>query len=158
MKLAVFSDTHCNIGWCIEAVNEHRPDAVVHLGDHDKDALELARAFPQLPMYSVCGNCDAAPFSPQKLVAQFGPIKVLMCHGHQYSVRQDVSRLVYAAQEEGASLVLFGHTHQPTQEELGGVKLINPGTAGKGSKQSWCMVEILPSGGIACTFHYRDKY
>ena len=64
MKAAVFSDTHTNIALCLEAVRRCRPDVIIHLGDHDRDAQAIAQQFPDIPMYNVCGNCDIAPVAP----------------------------------------------------------------------------------------------
>ena len=58
--------------------------------------------------------------------------------------------LVYAAEEQGASLALFGHTHRAFYEQVGGVTLLNPGTAGKGSDLTWAMVTIFDNGAISC--------
>ena len=46
MKAAVFSDTHTNIALCLEAVRRCRPDVIIHLGDHDRDAIAIHEAFP----------------------------------------------------------------------------------------------------------------
>ena len=37
MKIAVFSDTHGNTGKMLRAVEALRPDAIVHLGDYERD-------------------------------------------------------------------------------------------------------------------------
>ena len=58
--------------------------------------------------------------------------------------------LVYAAQEQGASLALFGHTHRPFYEQVGGVTLVNPGTAGKGGVLTWALVTVFDNGAISC--------
>ena len=58
--------------------------------------------------------------------------------------------LVYAAQEQGAGLALFGHTHQPFYEQVGGVTLINPGTAGKGRTLTWALVTVFDNGAVSC--------
>ena len=150
MKIAVFSDTHGSTARMLRAAEELRPDALVHLGDYARDADCLAAAFPEIPLYRVRGNCDAAPLSPEELVVAFGPLRVLLCHGHRYAV--DWGRLdpmVYAAQEEGCALVLYGHTHRAENAELGGVKLVNPGTAGLGAARSFALVEIFENGGAA---------
>ncbi|MCR5664991.1 MAG: metallophosphoesterase [Oscillospiraceae bacterium] len=154
MKVAVFSDTHRNTGPMLEALLLCRPDAVVHLGDHDRDTLAIERAFPELPLYRVCGNCDLAPIAPLADIVQLGPVKAFLCHGHQYGVDWgELDRLAYAAQERGCSLALYGHTHRASQEELGGVQLINPGTAGSGRRLSWALLEILDNGGVACSIN-----
>lgn len=150
MKIAVFSDTHGSVARMLRAARELRPDAVVHLGDYERDADCLEREYPEIPLFRVCGNCDMAPRSPQELVAEFGPVRALLCHGHRYAV--DWGRLdsmVYAAQEKGCKLVLYGHTHRAENTEIGGVKLVNPGTAGLGSARSFALVTVFENGGVA---------
>ena len=154
MRIAVFSDTHGVTGPMVKAVRETAPDALVHLGDYDRDTGVLLREFPEIPLYSVCGNCDYAPLSPNALTVQFGPVTAFLTHGHLYHVDFGrVDSLVYAAREAGAQLALFGHTHIPFHEDVGGVKVINPGTAGKGRSLTWAMLEVFDNGGIAAEFH-----
>jgi predicted phosphodiesterase len=45
--------------------------------------------------------------------------------------------------------VLYGHTHSPENTEIGGVKLVNPGTAAQGRSPSFALVEIFENGGVA---------
>ena len=112
MKAAVFSDSHGETSLMIEALRRTRPDAIIHLGDHDRDAVELRHAFPEIPLYSVCGNCDIMPLAPARDTVQLGPVKAFITHGHLYSVKFGrVDSLVYAAMEAGAKIALFGHTH-----------------------------------------------
>ncbi len=151
MKVAVFSDTHSNNELMLEAVRRCRPDAAIHLGDHDRDAVELRHEFPWLPVYSVCGNCDLMPLAPEKDVVQLGPVKAFITHGHLYNVSYGrVDSLVYAAQEAGAQLAMFGHTHQAYYEQIGSVQVLNPGTAGRGRELTWALVEIFDNGAFAC--------
>ena len=152
MKIAVFSDTHGNTARMAEAVRRCRPDALIHLGDLERDTEILRRDFPEIPLYNVCGNCDAVPAAPARAVVQLGPVKAFLTHGHLYSgVRYDrLDSLVYAAQEAECSIAFFGHTHRAANEEMGGVKLVNPGTAGQGRVLTWAWVEIFDNGGIAC--------
>ena len=150
MKIAVFSDTHGVTAPMLDAVSRFRPDAVVHLGDHDRDTTELLRRFPEIPLYSVAGNCDFAALAPTVLTVSFGPVKAFLTHGHLYRV--DFGRLdslVYAAQEAGCGLALFGHTHTPLHEDVGGVKVVNPGTAGRGRRLTWALLTVFDNGGIA---------
>ena len=138
----------------LDAVAEYSPDAVCHLGDHDRDTEALIRKFPTIPVYRVSGNCDYNPLAPYRLIVPFGPISAMLTHGHLYHVDFGrIDSLVYAAQEVGARLVLFGHTHSPLHTDVGGVKVVNPGTAGKGRDRSWAMLEIFDNGGIAVEFY-----
>ena len=151
MKVAVFSDTHGVTTPMVRAIRQVRPDALVHLGDYERDTAVLLKEFPELPLYCVRGNCDGANDAPDRAVVPLGPVKAFMTHGHLYNVRYGyLDSLVYAAMEEGAQLALFGHTHQAAYEEIGGVKVLNPGTAGQGTQLSWAWIQVFDNGGIAC--------
>lgn len=155
MKIAVFSDTHGSTARMLRAVEALRPDALVHLGDYERDADALKKAFPDIPLYQVAGNCDVASVSPLDLVVDFCGVQTLLTHGHRHSVDWGrLDSLIYAAQERGCRLVLFGHTHIPENTEIGGVRAVNPGTAGKGRSLTFALVEIFPNGGI--TAEIRD--
>ena len=150
MKVAVFSDTHGVTQPMVDAVRETAPDALIHLGDYERDAEVLLREFPGIPLYRVCGNCDYSPKAPNCLTVKLGPVTAFLTHGHLYHVDFGrIDSLVYAAQEAGAQLALYGHTHTALHKDLGGVKVINPGTAGKGREKTWAMLEIFENGGIA---------
>ena len=152
MKAAVFADSHGQTSLMEEAVHRTRPDVIIHLGDHDRDAAELRQRFPEILLYSVCGNCDLMPLSPARDIVPLGPVKAFITHGHLYNVKFGrVDSLVYAAMEHGAQIALFGHTHEVYNQQLGGVHVINPGTAGKGRKLTWALLEVFDNGGIYCT-------
>lgn len=149
MKAAVFSDTHSCTALAVEAVRRSRPDLIIHLGDYAADAQTIHAEFPEIPIYSVRGNCDIASDAPDTDVVPIGPIKAFITHGHLYNVRYgDCTRLVYAAMEEGAKIVAFGHTHEPLYEEFGGITVLNPGTAGAGRILTWACVEVANNGAI----------
>ena len=154
LKAAVFSDTHGNTAPMLEAARGSGADVFIHLGDHDRDAVELRRAFPEVPLYSVCGNCDCAPLSPSTMTIALGPVTAFLTHGHLYNVSPwHMDSLVYAAEEQGATLALFGHTHKAAWTELGGVTLVNPGTAGRGAELTWALVTVFDNGAISCDFY-----
>jgi putative phosphoesterase len=151
IRAAVFSDTHGNNFPMLEAARKAQADVFIHLGDHDRDAQLLRQAFPAAPVYSVCGNCDYSPLSPARLTVELGPVRAFLTHGHLYNVSPwHMDSLVYAAEEAGAKIAFFGHTHRAAYEELGGVTLINPGTAGRGGDLSWALVTVFDNGAISC--------
>ena len=130
MKLLVFSDSHGVTEPMLRAARARRPDALVHLGDHARDARVLGAAFPELPLYSVRGNCDMPDASvPERVSFTLEDVPVFACHGHRYGVKTGLVPLLNAAYFSGARLVLFGHTHVPLREEVEGVLLLNPGAA-----------------------------
>ena len=150
MKAAVFSDTHGSTALMLEAIGQVRPDIIIHLGDCERDTECIEREFPRIPLYRVCGNCDFCHTAPDEDIVPMGPVKAFICHGHLFNVKyRGVDSLLYAAQEKGAQIALFGHTHEAMNVEIGGVKIINPGTAGKGRNLSYALIEVFPNGGIA---------
>ncbi|MBR0351614.1 MAG: metallophosphoesterase family protein [Oscillospiraceae bacterium] len=150
LKAAVFSDTHSNTALMLEAIRRYRPDVVIHLGDYERDAAVIRREFPEVALYNVCGNCDMVPTAPADDLVPLGPVKALITHGHLYDVDWgDYSRLGYAALERGASIAMFGHTHRALNEDFGSVKLLNPGSAGRGREPTWAKVEVYENGAVS---------
>ncbi len=152
IKAAVFSDTHSSNALMLEAIRRYRPDVVIHLGDYERDADVIRREFPDIALYNVCGNCDMVPSSPAEDTVQLGPVKAFITHGHLYDVNWgDYSRLGYAALERGASIAMFGHTHMPLNDDFGSVKLLNPGSAGRGREPTWAKVEVYENGAVSAS-------
>lgn len=150
MLIAVFSDTHGSCGGMLAAARRVRPDVLVHLGDHLRDARCLRSEFPDIPLYAVPGNCDYNSREPDSVTFLAGPVTVFAAHGHRYGVKVSLDSLLCSAHCAGASLVLFGHTHTPLVREVGGIKIMNPGSAGTGLKPTFGVVEIGEGGGFVC--------
>ena len=130
MKLIVFSDSHRELAHMRDVIDREKPDYVFHLGDHDADAEAISHEFQTLPVAMVRGNCDTWSNTPETLTLELGGIRFFLCHGHRYGVKSGVSTAVYAAMEEKADVLLYGHTHVADQQEIHGIKLLNPGSCG----------------------------
>ena len=141
MKILVLSDSHGDVETMARLTEKHRPDRVLHLGDHFSDMAELHLRFPELPMEGVRGNCDR-PGSPERLRLTLEGVTILMVHGHTQGVKEDLERLYLTALESGASLALFGHTHRPLHVRKGAVELLNPGSVGRGWPPSYAVLTI----------------
>ena len=153
MKIAVFSDTHGRSAGMAGAVAETRPDALVHCGDGCRDVQSVLREFPRLPIYQVAGNCDYDPALPLTLTVELSGLRILIAHGHSCGVRGgSLDRLAYTAEEAGARLALYGHTHRARVDLLGGVTALNPGSAGMGAEPSWCLLTVTPGGEFTWEF------
>ena len=143
MLIAVFSDSHGNLDPMYAAVEEHRPDMVLHLGDYARDAEDLERQFPGLDVRFVRGNCDARYSSdaPEQLRFNADGVGIFMVHGHRHSVKLSLEPLANAVHFSGAKLGLFGHTHQSEFKKMGDVTLFNPGSVGMG-RQTYGLIEV----------------
>lgn len=126
MKTAlILSDTHgdvLTIGKLREIMVE--TDYVIHLGDVNSDIARFKAEFPQ-KVITVAGNCDGG--RGYKVIDIEG-VKILLTHGHDYGVKSGLTRLNYFAQEIGANVVFYGHTHQSNLTTEAGITFANPGT------------------------------
>lgn len=142
MKILVLSDTHAYLENARNVLRrlEDRMDLVIHLGDHDADAAQLQQEFPKLPFQAVRGNNDYGMDTPSQKLLHVGGKTLLLTHGHKQRVHWNPATISYWAEEQGADVVLFGHTHMPLWEADGRVALFNPGSIS------------LPRGGGLPTF------
>lgn len=149
MKLAIFSDTHGRTAGMLRAVRRVSPDVLVHLGDYVRDTSTLMTECPDLPLYSVSGNCDLASNLPDTVTFSAGSVQVFATHGHRYFVKYGTDALLNAAHFSGASLVLYGHTHIARLERIAGMSVLNPGTAA-GASPTFAVAEVDSQGAIIC--------
>lgn len=132
MKLLVFSDSHGVLDTMIWAVEHYRPDRVLHLGDCCADFTDLRQRFPEIPMDGVPGNCDYGVQDAPTRFLELEGVRIMMTHGHRYGVKSGYLRIVYAAREQQADILLFGHTHRAECFREGALWVMNPGAAGTG--------------------------
>ncbi|WP_042680844.1 metallophosphoesterase [Anaerosalibacter massiliensis] len=130
MRIFVVSDTHGRIEDFVQFAKKlEKPDLIIHLGDYADDGFEIERAM-NVDTVVIKGNCDflvEKRINNEEILTLNGK-KVLITHGHRYNVKMDILDLFYRAKEEGADLVLFGHTHNPLIVEEEGILFMNPGS------------------------------
>ena len=144
-RLLIISDSHGNKKGIIRALEAAGDiDAVVHLGDLDRDTACLRG---RVRVYSVRGNCDMGSVKKEERLVTFGGRRILMVHGHKQRVKQGLLRLGLYAQEKNADAVLYGHTHIPKEVFSGEVLLYNPGAL-SGMRPSYGILEVDDNGAI----------
>jgi len=128
MKIAVISDTH-KIKKYIELSKKYIDDAdvLIHLGDDSEDIEELTMDFKG-EVYGVRGNCDYINKYPNEQLLVLGGKRIFITHGHIYGVKNGMMNILYKAEELGADIILFGHTHIALIEEYKGIMIMNPGS------------------------------
>lgn len=141
MKIVVFSDSHGEVDAMEQVVRRERPYLVLHLGDLCRDFEELQRRLPTQVMQNVCGNCDGFTETPDQRLLRVEGRRILMMHGHRYGVKQSCGAAVFAAQEAGADILLFGHTHAALCEDLDGLWVMNPGSC-RGYHASYGVISL----------------
>lgn len=149
LKILVLSDSHRTMRNMECALERERPDCVIHLGDHLRDAVQLGRYFPSVPVYAVPGNCDLPePGEPLWRLEELEGVRIFMTHGHAYGVKRGLLSLELAAREQDADVALFGHTHSAFCRAKDGLWLMNPGACGAG-RSSYGIIEI-ENGAALC--------
>ncbi|MBQ9760235.1 MAG: YfcE family phosphodiesterase [Clostridia bacterium] len=146
MEILIFSDSHGRVEGMRRAIalQPRKPDLIVHLGDGAGDLEYLHTR--GIPVLSVRGNCDwftVATSIPEEQVWEELGHKIVILHGHRYGAKSGVGGMLSHAASIGADIVLYGHTHIPSEtcvpagEVVGGVTLerpiylFNPGSIGR---------------------------
>lgn len=142
-KILVFSDSHGNTRLMEEVVGrETDADLILHLGDNTRDAYKLTQ-ITQIPVVIIKGNTDHTE-DPEELVLERDGFKLLLTHGHRYRIKSGLQTLYYRCREVEAHMALYGHSHVPGNEEIGGVVFFNPGSIGdKRSQRYYSYGKIL---------------
>ena len=151
MKLLVFSDTHGYSKTMLDIISDEKPDLIVHLGDGGPDTDEIKKQFPHIPLKAVRGNCDRPSLLlPEMEIFMAGGLKILITHGHAYSVKKNLAALIAKANSTGVDLVMYGHTHIPDWHMSGNLRVLNPGACGNSQPQSYARIKLSMDGYISC--------
>lgn len=140
--VVVLSDTHGNrsaMQKLFPVMSES--DYIIHLGDTSGDGNFLRKAFPGKTRI-INGNCDPLKLGDDELILEIESVKIFACHGHAYGVKRRLDNLAYRAEEAGAQVALYGHTHDAREDILGGVTLFNPGTLSRYSHNTYLYLVI----------------
>jgi len=160
-KLLVLSDTHGSVSalsavlsWAKELMPPN--DTIcgaAFLGDgiSDLHPAVVESGFCGDWIY-VRGNNDYDHSIPDSAVFDFADHRFFLCHGHKYSLYGGCHTLAYAAKNNNADIVLFGHTHVPSIRTVDGIMLINPGSIGRPRNKlgaSFAILECPPANSAA---------
>jgi len=123
MKLGLISDTHGLLR--PEALHALAgSDLILHAGDVGKaEILEDLRMIA--PVIAIRGNVDVDEWAqalPETELVETETAAIYMIH--------DANQLDVKPEAAGIQIVLSGHSHKPSDTERGGVRYINPGSAG----------------------------
>jgi len=126
LRIGIIADTH---GVVHPRVPElfARMDHIIHAGDIG-GAHVLRQLEALAPLTAVDGNNDDA--SGEEIVRfQLDGLRILLTHILPRP-RKPAARVTESLAREPADLVVFGHSHLPHHEVIGGVTWFNPASAG----------------------------
>lgn len=147
MKILVLSDTHGETDKAEDVIKSCNDiDLIIHLGDYFRDAEKISSMFPKIPVEYIYGNSDFMIGNvPAEKILEYSGKRILITHGHRYSVKWDYGKLYKKAEELKVDMILFGHTHIADMEEKENFILLNPGSISDprdDSGESYAIIEI----------------
>jgi uncharacterized protein len=126
VKILAVSDNHGSRKELEDILTRHENeiDYWIHCGDSEFEDHDL-----YLEVFNkVRGNMDYLNSFPNELTLDFGGIPVYITHGHLFNVKMSFLNLYYRAEELGAKISFFGHSHTAGHFQKNGVVFINPGS------------------------------
>jgi putative phosphoesterase len=128
MKIGIISDTHGllrpQVFDAFEGV-EH----ILHAGDVGDPGI-LVELAAIAPVTAVWGNVDGMGIRvrvPEVARLELGGVRIAIIHGMQFG--SPTPHKVAAAHPD-TGLVVFGHSHRPSIQQVGPTLAVNPGSAG----------------------------
>ncbi|MDP2653881.1 MAG: metallophosphoesterase family protein [Candidatus Omnitrophota bacterium] len=144
MRIGVVSDTHSKPLPAQMVRDFAGVDFIIHAGDFcelaDYEALAKIR-----DVKAVQGNMDGAQIRkkfPRSQIIPCGRFRVGVFHGEgsAHFILETVQR---EFQGEAVDAVVFGHSHKPFNEKIGGVLFFNPGSPNDDISAPFCSYGIL---------------
>lgn len=149
MRILVMSDCHRFVRNAEKVLDAHDDiKTVIFLGDGAEKIEELKQFYKDKNFYIVSGNCDSSLHFPTIEQLTVEGNKIIYTHGHIFGVKYGTERLFEIAQQQGAKLVLYGHTHKAKVEYQDGIYVINPGAlyGSREGSESYAIIDVLKGG------------
>jgi uncharacterized protein len=152
MKIGVISDTHGYFDPKLPGLF-NGVEHILHGGDVGYPSI-IQKLEEIAPVTAVLGNTDDPGFGWRELeVVELGGVAFLV--HHIVDPRFLTDRLRQAVDRHDPHMVVFGHTHKPFDDRVGGRRYFNPGYAGKprsGVERSVAVLEAA-HGRVTARFH-----
>lgn len=147
MRILVISDSHGDSYAVREAVSQQPTAKIIFfLGDGEYDLRFLDNAPSSgLFVHKVKGNCDYGSTLPAYVIDEVEGVRIYATHGYLEQVKYTKQHLLERAEDNRASIALYGHTHIPDTSFSNGIWLVNPGSIREGN---YAVVDIVPDKGI----------
>ncbi|WP_247005975.1 metallophosphoesterase family protein [Halorientalis litorea] len=135
MDVALVSDTHVPSRapeiprWVRERVRA--ADHTIHAGDFDSAPALATFEDVATDLTAVGGNTDYGLGLPRVATVELGGVEFVVTHGDggPPGYEQRVAETVREHAGDGLTVGVAGHTHEVLDTTVGGVRLLNPGTA-----------------------------
>jgi putative phosphoesterase len=153
VEIAVISDIHIPSraseipDWVAERVRE--ADHTIHAGDFDSpEAYEAVVDLTDGDLTTVVGNVDPGSLDlPEVAVTEISGTTFVVTHGtgSLENYRERVAGVV-SDEVDGPAIAVVGHSHEVLDEDVEGIRLLNPGSAtgaAPAERETMMTVQIL---------------
>ena len=130
MIIGVLSDTH-SLNIPLGIIERFKSvDLIIHAGDIcDVHTLKLLKKIA--PTKAVQGNMDESAIKrelPLKEILFCDKVKIGLTHGHLGESREALKNVIESFKDDKMDVVIFGHSHQALNEQIGSTLYFNPGS------------------------------
>lgn len=135
MRAIVISDSHGDCASVNMIVSKHRTaDMFLFLGDGERDFFHssVQELLKGKAVIALKGNCDMYSQLPLEETCYLSDKKIYALHGHTKYVKHSLDLVRQYAEEIGADIVVYGHTHIQKVEYQDGIYYMCPGSARNG--------------------------
>lgn len=162
MRILVVSDSHGYNRYLEDVIDSTgKIDMVIHCGDADGAEDYIRDRLYTSAVIVVAGNNDYYSNLKQEAFFEIEGKKIFVTHGHRYQVNSGVDYVVSAAKSRGADIVMFGHTHIPLMDKMGGITVLNPGSISlprqQGRRPSYIIMETDNVGNMRYTMNFIKR-
>ncbi|UOQ46220.1 metallophosphoesterase [Halobacillus salinarum] len=125
-KVLIISDSHGLTAELDSIKKRHEKEtaAMIHCGDSELESDDNHLE----GFYYAKGNCDFDPEMKDEQVVRVGELTIFATHGHLFQIKSTLMPLSYRAEEAGAQVACFGHSHMAAAEKVKDKLFINPGS------------------------------
>lgn len=120
LTVLIASDSHGRVDRLRSLFEMHKnADALVYLGDGLTDLDRAGVRDYRFTVFALKGNCDGSTGSltvlraKEELAFNLDTVRFFALHGHTRGVKSTIVNALYAAESNGADVLLYGHTHEP---------------------------------------------
>lgn len=149
LRILVMSDCHGAYHEAERVLSAHDDiKTIFYLGDGVGVIENIMEFYPDKTFHIVSGNCDWNSKYNDYGEAVINNVRIIYTHGHKLGVKYGTEQLFKLAQNVGATLVLYGHTHISSVEYRDGIYLVNPGSLrlSREGAESYAIVDISKDG------------
>ena len=129
VKIGVVSDTH-SLEIPKQLLNDlKKVDFIIHAGDFC-DTADLEKFLKVNDVKAVYGNMDDMKIRkkfPRRQILKFGKLNIGLFHG-EGAPKGILEVVKNEFRDDKVDAIVFGHSHQPFNETIGGILFFNPGS------------------------------